>query len=69
MRNVSELEIKMVREDGFDEAFNECLASGISAKTSFQILNVLYRKTYGIDRYSSYDSYRVMRSRRLKSGT
>lgn len=65
--NVSKLQLQLVRESGFDEAFNMCLADGLDQKTAFLILNTLYRVTYGINRYSSYDSYRITRSKRIKN--
>jgi hypothetical protein len=69
MPQVSELQIKLVREEGFDMAFNEGLADGLSQREAFWLLNTLYRITYGEKRYKNYESYRVARSKRFKNKT
>ncbi|HKK44501.1 MAG TPA: hypothetical protein VJ964_03205 [Balneolaceae bacterium] len=66
---ISEMELDLVRPDGFDEWFNKLIADGFLYRDAFHILNTIYRKTYGIERYSSYDSYRRVRRRRIKNGT
>lgn len=66
MPKVSNLQLQLVREEGFDEAFNQLLGDGFKQENAFKLLNALYRTTYGKNRYASYDSYQITRSERYK---
>jgi hypothetical protein len=60
--------ISLINEVTFDQEFFRLLGSGNfnTQEDAFNYLNDLFRKATGTDRYSSYDSYRVCKNRRLK---
>jgi hypothetical protein len=60
--------ISLVNEVTFDQQFFHLLQSGRCAthEEAFDYLNKIYYDATGANRYSSYDSYRVCRNRRLK---
>lgn len=59
---------RLVRVREFDAQFTSlALSSGWSYEKVFNTLNDIYRAEFGEDRYSNYNSYRVARSRRLKT--
>lgn len=67
MPRVSEMMIKAVDPEGFDEVFYETVKDlGLPYADTFHVLNLFYKQTYGIKRYSSYDSYRRARRRRIQ---
>lgn len=59
---------RLVRVADFDSQFTSLvLSSGWSYEKVFNALNEIYSAEFGEDRYSNYNSYRVARSRRIKS--
>jgi len=65
MPDVPEIVLRMVHE--FDEVFWECSNTpGLTQKETFNALNALYEDYFGHKRYSSFDSYRKVRNRRIK---
>jgi len=65
MPDVPEIVLRMVHE--FDSVFYECSGStGLTQKEVFDALNMVYEDYFGHKRYSSYDSYRKVRNRRIK---
>tara|TARA_R110002050_G_scaffold174876_5_gene307832 strand:- start:3490 stop:3708 length:219 start_codon:yes stop_codon:yes gene_type:complete len=58
---------KLVKASGFDAEFTALsMATGKSYVECFNLLNDIYSKAFGADRYSDYNSYRNTRARRLK---
>jgi len=66
MPEVTKLQLRLVDPETFlDEFYKAKHETGLSDRKVFDVLNKIFRKTYGIDRYSSYDSFRVARNRRI----
>jgi len=51
----------------FDEIFDICRINFITGKTCFDFLNKEFERNYGRVKYSSYESYKVIRNRKLKT--
>ena len=63
---ISKRLIRMVQPDGFDEIFNQELKNYDTYEKCFNALNAEYREVFGEPRYSTYDSYRLSRRKRIK---
>ncbi len=66
MPEVTKLQLRLVDPETFLEEFYRAKhETGLPDRVVFDALNQIFRKTYGIDRYSSWDSFRVARNRRI----
>lgn len=70
---IPKIVIRLVDPDGFNAVFEEQLPEfvemGLTYKDTFHALNMIYKQHFGIKRYSSYDSFRRVRSRKINSET
>jgi len=65
MPDVPEIVLRMVHE--FDDVFWECSGTSVlTQKEVFDALNTVYEDYFGHKRYSSFDSYRKVRNRRIR---
>lgn len=60
---------ELVHHAGFDRAFSKMIALECfkTHQEAFDHLNDAYELAFGVPRYSSFDSYRVTRAKRLRS--
>jgi hypothetical protein len=60
--------IKLANAVEFDKAFFALLQKKICTthQDAFEHLNEIYREATGINRYASYDSFRICRNNRMK---
>ena len=67
---MNERAIQMMSVKGFNDLFDEALQLNKSLTHSqiFEKLNSEYISVFGFSRYSSYDSFRIVRNRFLKNG-
>lgn len=66
MRHVTDFQLELA--EGFIEKFYETKQeTGLPDRVVFDVMNQIYKKTYGIEKYSSFDSFRVVRDRWIKS--
>jgi hypothetical protein len=58
--------LRAVTDDGFDQLVTDIYNRGQTWEQSFYEANELYFATFECERFSSYDSWRVARAKRLK---
>lgn len=58
--------LKLRTPTGFDELFEQEISRHRTHKEAFQVLNDEFEEAFGEPRYTSYDSYRISRSKRIK---
>jgi len=60
--------LRLVHARDFDRAFTEPISQpDTTHEQAFYYLNELYLETFGKEKYSDYNSYRVTRANRLKA--
>lgn len=70
--NSSKPEVKvheLIKAKSFDKVFSKLIGSAAfkTHEEAFAYMNEVYFQHFGVDRYSSFESYRVARSKRLRS--
>jgi len=59
--------LQLMRLDGFIAAFYKNCATAATDKEAYELTEMQYKEFFGNTRYSSYDSFRTVKNRKLNN--